>query len=385
MAAALSKIMGGIQIELIELDEIGTVGVGEADYRKFSCSMPCWTSTSTTSFERPTRLTGIEFVDWTRLRHRDVHAFGFYGLDMKGIEFHHHWLNGPLPWRCDAARRLFACDRRRAPGPFRPPAPRSAELAAVQNQRRVGLIAARVVEAALQPGDDRPANSRRAASNRRARGPSASDGGIRSPSCRGRRSRTDGRSDDRCGSSRETRCRACRSRWSRERSRARRCPSRALNRLICGIVASPTPTVPISSDSTSSIEKFGHLAHDLRHRSGGHPAGGAAADDDDLADAILVSKDELREPAAATCGSAGIGRRTRRGSASRSAVSMIVRGRICSSAWRPFPRRGRRRRLIAVGHDPLAEHHRDPARRRNNSSSVAEDPPLSRNSSILLR
>ena len=27
----------------------------------------------------------------------------------------------------------------------------------------------------------------------------------------------------------------------------------ALNRLICGIVASPTPTMPISSDSTSSI------------------------------------------------------------------------------------------------------------------------------------
>ena len=38
-----------------------------------------------------------------------------------------------------------------------------------------------------------------------------------------------------------------------EESRPRRCRAAALNRRICGIVASPTPTVPISSDSTSPI------------------------------------------------------------------------------------------------------------------------------------
>src|SRR3546814_11812259 len=26
--------------------------------------------------------------------HRYIHPFGFYGLDMLGIEFHHHWLKG---------------------------------------------------------------------------------------------------------------------------------------------------------------------------------------------------------------------------------------------------------------------------------------------------
>ena len=62
-------------------------------------------------------------------------------------------------------------------------------------------------------------------------------------------------------------------------------PSVLLNRRICGIVASPTPTMPISSDSTRRIVM--RSPETLRQRRRRHPACGAAADDDDLADAVV--------------------------------------------------------------------------------------------------
>ncbi|HEX6784810.1 MAG TPA: tryptophan halogenase family protein [Sphingomicrobium sp.] len=98
-AAALAKIMGdmpGLRIELVESEEIGTVGVGEATIPQINL-FNALMDLDERDFVQATYATyklGIEFRDWTHLGHRYVHPFGHYGLDMLGIEFHHHWLKG---------------------------------------------------------------------------------------------------------------------------------------------------------------------------------------------------------------------------------------------------------------------------------------------------
>lgn len=96
-ASALAKMLGSdfSHICLIESDDIGTIGVGEATIPHIG-SFNNILGLDENEFVKKTQATfklGIKFNNWGQVGESYIHPFGDLGSDMpNGVPFHHYWL-----------------------------------------------------------------------------------------------------------------------------------------------------------------------------------------------------------------------------------------------------------------------------------------------------
>jgi tryptophan halogenase len=94
-AAAISKSFGSaIDVVLVESEEIGTIGVGEATVPHLS-AFNRLLEIPEAEFVRETQGTfklGIQFNDWGKIGDSYIHGFGTIGRDLGLMPFHQYWL-----------------------------------------------------------------------------------------------------------------------------------------------------------------------------------------------------------------------------------------------------------------------------------------------------
>ena len=122
-AALANAIRTGCSITLIESDEIGTVGVGEATIppiRTFNETLGIDENEFVKATQGSFKL-GIEFADWGSLGNRYFHPFGPYGRQFDLLPLHQYWLaakaRGDAPELQDLCMAWAAASR----GKFAPP------------------------------------------------------------------------------------------------------------------------------------------------------------------------------------------------------------------------------------------------------------------------
>jgi tryptophan halogenase len=146
-AAALAHTLKGAHpISLIESEEIGTVGVGEATIPPLQFFNKVL-EINERDFVRATQASfklGIEFHGWGHAGHRYFHQFGEFGANIEGISFHQFWLrlaaHGHAHPVSDYSPAAIASEQRRFMPPF-PTMPRDMPQLAYAYHFDAGLYA----------------------------------------------------------------------------------------------------------------------------------------------------------------------------------------------------------------------------------------------------
>ena len=117
-ASFLSQALGkGIRIQVVESDEISTVGVGEATIppiNNFNTAL----GINEDEFVKATQASfklGIQFKNWGALGDSYIHGFGSMGHTTGVVDFHHYWLKmfqeGKVERTDDYSINLLACEK----------------------------------------------------------------------------------------------------------------------------------------------------------------------------------------------------------------------------------------------------------------------------------
>ena len=117
-ASFLSQALGkSIRIEVVESDEISTVGVGEATIppiNKFNEALGIDENEFVKATQASFKL-GIQFKNWGALGDSYIHGFGSIGHVTGAVEFHHYWLKmfqeGKVDRLDDYSINLLACEK----------------------------------------------------------------------------------------------------------------------------------------------------------------------------------------------------------------------------------------------------------------------------------
>jgi tryptophan halogenase len=127
-AALVKQLADSCTVELIESEEIGIVGVGEATLphiRFFVESL----GVDEAEFMKATHATfklGIEFHDFGRVGTHYLHPFGSFGAPLNEVPFHHYWLQLQSRGKGGALWDSSICNVMAARKRFAPPPPGSA-------------------------------------------------------------------------------------------------------------------------------------------------------------------------------------------------------------------------------------------------------------------
>ena len=111
-------------IRVVESDEIGIVGVGEATIPMIKLFNKT-AGVDENDFLRRTQGTfkmGIEFVNWGQLGGRYMHAFGGIGRDLGAAKFHHYWMKMHAQGKAPYINEYSITDMAARANRFMPPA-----------------------------------------------------------------------------------------------------------------------------------------------------------------------------------------------------------------------------------------------------------------------